>query len=562
MRASALFQRRACGGLLVQQALQFSLVLATLGLAAYLRIAGLMWGLDSGYGHDLNFQPDEFVSLRGVLQLDLLTGRIKAPGAYFEGTFNYYLWAIPQAASKLLGNRTPNPGGAGNTPDQSELLYICRWMSVLFDLCTLVVVFVAIREATQRFYASLVGALCYAVLPMQVIYSHFMRTHILSNLLCALVIWGSLKLQKSQPWQLLVTVGLLSGLGAATRYPVGLIVVVPCLCLLLSDTGDPSVTRHLRFLQRAKHLISWQVWLIGFGFVIGLFIGHPMLFLDPSSVTNAITNETLKYASLQQFSTTQLLNLSVVWRYIVYLIPYAMYPLLWLAPYSAIVYLFLRSRLYSQSVPLMMFSALYLYFMAKGYLGPYFARATMLLFPGFCILVGIASADLQLRLNNKRILAVSFTAAILLAFAPSVMFDIAYDRAMQRKDAREALREDLQMLIGGSPATIGMLRFGPYFYTVAPAVEPLKSEHVTVELQDVGDGADFFLVGFPRAIDLRWTNATVARIEAESELKYEKTYRVPVKILGYEFSLVQFPVDMTYPFPTILLFRKRVAPLG
>jgi hypothetical protein len=560
MRASVLLQRRAFAGSFVQQALQPALVLATLGLAAYLRLLGLTWGLNSGYGHERNFQPDEFVSLRGVLQIDLLAGQVKAPEAYFEGTFNYYLWAIPQAVLKLLGNRTSYPGGAGNTWDQSEFLYICRWMSVLFDLCTVVVVFLAIREATQRFYPSLVGALCYAVLPMQIIYSHFMRTHILSNLLCALVIWVSLKLQKSQSWRLLMTVGLLSGLGAATRYPVGLIVVMPCLCLLLNNADHASLPRHTRFLQRAKHLIGWQAWLIGAGFVIGLFIGHPMLILDPSSVTHAITNETLKYASLQQFSTTQLLNLSVVWRYMVYLIPYAMYPLLWLAPYSAILYLLFRSRVYSQSVPLMMFSALYLYFMAKGYLGPYFARATMLLFPGFCILFGIASADLQLRFNNRRIFAVTFTAAILLAFGPSVVFDIAYDRAMQRKDARETLREDLQTLIGGSPATIGMLRFGPYFYTVAPAVEPLKSERVTVELQDAGQNADFFLVGFPRAIDLRWTNATVARIEGESALKYEKTYHVPVKILGYEFSLTQFPVDMTYPLPTILLFRKRVTP--
>src|SRR5438132_13866656 len=105
-------------------------------------------------------------------------------------------------------------------------------MSVLVDLCTIVIVFVAIREATRRFYPSLLGALCYAVLPMQVIYAHFMRTHILSNLLCALVIWLSLKLRQSQRWQLLLSVGLISGLGAATRYPVGIIVAIPCLYLL------------------------------------------------------------------------------------------------------------------------------------------------------------------------------------------------------------------------------------------------------------------------------------------------------------------------------------------
>src|SRR6266496_4474133 len=71
-------------------------------LGGYLRSAGLTWGLESGYGHYRNFQPDEFVSLRGVLEIDLLRGKIKAPSAYFEGTFNYYLWAVPKAALKLM----------------------------------------------------------------------------------------------------------------------------------------------------------------------------------------------------------------------------------------------------------------------------------------------------------------------------------------------------------------------------------------------------------------------------------------------------------------------------
>ena len=59
----------------MQKALRPALFSGMLLLGAYLRVAGLTWGLNSGYGQDLNFQPDEFVSLRGVLQLDLLTGR-------------------------------------------------------------------------------------------------------------------------------------------------------------------------------------------------------------------------------------------------------------------------------------------------------------------------------------------------------------------------------------------------------------------------------------------------------------------------------------------------------
>jgi len=556
MRITALFQDDAIRGRFMQKALRPAIFSGLLLLGACLRVMGLSWGLNSGYGHDLNFQPDEFISLRGVLQLDLLAGRIKAPGAYFEGTFNYYLWAVPQTVLKLAANKHADVSDSANAQGHSDLLYTSRWMSVLVDLCTIIIVFLAIREVTRRFYPSLLGALCYAVLPMQVIYAHFMRTHILSNLLCALVIWLSFKLRDSQSWQLLVLVGLISGLGAATRYPVGIIVLIPCLYLLF-DGGNDVRSCRVRFSERAKNFVASQVWLIGLAFVIGLFLGHPMLFLDTSSVTKAITNETLKYASLQQFSRGQLINLSVIWRYVTYLIPFAMYPLLWLAPYCAILYLLCTRRLYSLSVPLLIFSFLYLYFLGKGYLGPYFARITMLLFPGLCVLVGIAWNDLWLRLGRRQTVAIVLTGAFLFVVGPSVVFDLAYDRTMQQKDAREALREDLQGFIGESSAIIGIARLGSYFYTSMPAAEPLKSERVSVRLQDPGDKADFFVLGFPRQMNRSYVEATIRAVEAQGHFKFEKSYSVPLTIFGYEFRLVRFPPDMTYPFPTILLFRAR-----
>jgi Dolichyl-phosphate-mannose-protein mannosyltransferase len=556
MRSTALLQDGETRRRFAQNALRPALFAGMLLLATYLRVVGLTWGLHSGYGQELNLQPDEFISLRGVRELDLLAGHLKAPGAYFEGTFNYYLWAVPQAVLKLRANKNAGLVDAINAEDVADLLYISRWISVVVDLCTIVIIFLALKEVTQRFYPSLVGALCYVVLPMQVIYAHFMRTHILSNLLCALVIWLSFKLRKSQSWQLLLLVGLISGLGAATRYPVGLIAVIPCLYLLF-DGGNDLRSCRLRFSERARNFLASQVWLIGLGFGIGLFLGHPMLFLDTSSVTKAITGETLKYASLHQFSRSQLVNLSIPWRYVTYLIPFAMYPVLWLIPYCAIVYLLFRRSLYSLSVPILIFSFLYLYFMGKGYLGPYFARVTMLLFPGFCVLVGIACGDLQFTLRNKRTTAVALSVALLLVIVPSIIFDLAYDRAMQQTDAREVLKKDLQSFIGEAPAKIGVLRWGPCFYTVMPAAKPLNSEKVVVQLQDVSEDADFFLVGFSTQIGLPLINATVKRIEAQGKFRYAKSYRVPVRILGHEFRLARFPQDMTYPFPLILLFRAR-----
>ena len=351
--------------------------------------------------------------------------------------------------------------------------------------------------------------------------------------------------------------GLISGLGAATRYPVGITVVIPCFYLLLSGSDNlPSWKTRTR--QRIKDFLSGPLWLISLGFGIGLFLGHPMLFLNPSGVAKAITGETLKYASLHQFSVSQLLNLAVVWKYITYVLPFATYPLLWTVFYGAILYLIFSPPLYRIAMPILIFSLSYLYLMGKGYLGPYFARVTMLLFPGFCILTGIVYADLQSRLKSNRALAVVLTGALLLIVSSSVVFGVAYDRAMQQRDVRQVVQEDLQKSIGEAPATIGIWHYGPSFYTVMPAAKPLSSQKITVQLQESpGQNADFFLVGFPTEIGPAEIRATVQQVEAQGKFQYARRYRVPVKILGHEFNLRRFPQDMTYPFPTILLFRAR-----
>jgi hypothetical protein len=90
-----------------------------------------------------------------------------------------------------------------------------------------------------------------------------------------------------------------------------------------------------------------------------------------------------------------------------------------------------------------------------------------------------------------------------------------------------------------------------------PAAKPLNSENVTVQLQDRGQDSDFFLIGFSGQVSSAQINAIVRQVEAQGKFNYEKSYRVPVTIFGHEFRLMHFPQDMTYPFPTILLFRAR-----
>ena len=356
----------------MQKAVQPLLFAALFLLAAYLRITGLTWGINSGYGHGLNFQPDEFLSLRGVREIDLLHGRLKAPSAYWEGTLNYYLWAIPKTALEVCGKKQLFSAGSTNALDIGDFLYVCRWMTVLFDLAAVIIVFVAIREATRNFYASLFGAFVYAVLPIEVIYAHYMRPHVLSNLLCSLALWLSIKIRRKQQSWLLFILGVISGLGAATRFPIGVIVSIPCLFIIFAPCENSSFSVR-RLWESLKYLFAGPVWLLAFGFGCGLFAGHPMLFLDTPSVIAAVQQNTLKWVPSNEFSPARLLDLSMPWRYLSYLIPYGMYPLLWVTCYCAIIYLIFRPKFYHITFPILIFSLLYLYPMAKGYTGPYWA---------------------------------------------------------------------------------------------------------------------------------------------------------------------------------------------
>jgi hypothetical protein len=90
-----------------------------------------------------------------------------------------------------------------------------------------------------------------------------------------------------------------------------------------------------------------------------------------------------------------------------------------------------------------------------------------------------------------------------------------------------------------------------------PAAKSLNNKNVIIQLQDPGQNADFLLAGFPSELDSVQINQTVRQVEAHGKFKYVKSYRVPVRMFGHEFGLMHFPQDMTYPFPTILLFRAR-----
>jgi hypothetical protein len=531
-------------------------LLIVLALSAYLRLLGISWGLGSGYGHYLNFHPDEYISIRGILPIRPMAGKLQAPDAYFEGTFNYYLWAVPEMLRELRGE-APLPAGEGEqnlTADQFKFVLLSgRLMSVAFDLATVVLLFAIIHELTGQAVVAVLGALLYGVIPMQVIYSHFMRTYTLSNLLCVLVIWLSIKALKHRHWWLFVVTGLAAGLAAATRYPAAVVLSVPFVLLLLRGDAPKEPWRQ-RFRKSVVYLLSGPVWLLGVGFILGLFLGEPMLLFDSQNVAREIFFEMYHYAPAEARNP---FDMAPIWKYVSVLIPYATYPILCLLIYLSILYVLVRPSVWPAAVPLCTFAVLYTYAMAKGYHNLY-ARLTMLLLPAFCVIVGVAFGQVRRDLVNRPVLFRIVIIVTILVIIPSVLFDWAYGQAMRERDAREMLRNDLQEFIRDrAPTTIGVSEGGYYFYTVMPAVFPLKSNNVAVELESaLTRPADFFVMGFGWPLPEKERNRSIRQVEDRGTLKLVKTYSQAPSIFGKKLDLSTFPPDMTYPFPTVLLFRK------
>ena len=528
-------------------------LLLILALAAYLRLSGITWGMEGAYGHDLSFQPDEFISIQGMLPISFLAGRLKAPSAYFEGTFNYYLWAMPEMIYELYGGARPVEGG--NLPaDQFKFILLSgRLMSVTFDLITLVLVFAVIRQLTGRSAGAFFGALLYGVFPMQVIYSHFMRTYALSNLLCVLVIWLSILALKHRHWLLFATTGVVAGLAAVTRYSTAVVLSIPCLFVLLEGSRNHESWLG-RFRRSASYFLSGPLWLLLGGFALGVFAGEPMLVFDFRSAVDSVSFQIAHYAPE---GAQNPLDLAPIWRYLSVLIPYATYPLLWLPIYLSTIYVILRPSLWPTVIPLCLFASLYLYSMGKGYTDM-FARLAMLLLPVFCIFAGLAFGNIFSKLLKPRLLFVLVMTLILALILPTILFDWSYGHAMRGRDVREMLGDDLRGLITNrSSTTIAVSDRGYYFYSVMPAVLPLKSNNVAVQLESsLTAAADFFVMGFGWPISDDSRDAAIREVESGGGFRFIKAYSRTPTIFGKKWDLSNFPPDMTYPFPTILLFSK------
>jgi hypothetical protein len=142
------------------------------------------------------------------------------------------------------------------------------------------------------------------------------------------------------------------------------------------------------------------------------------------------------------------------------------------------------------------------------------------------------------------------------------VFDWAYGCAMRGRDVRRVVFDDIQQLIKSRSSTsIAVSEGGGYFYTAMPAVRPLKSSNVAVDVENaITRPADFYVMGFERPLDEDSRKETIRQVESGGEYRFMKAYNHVPTIFGKKWNLSDFPPDMTYPFPTILLFCNEAKP--
>jgi hypothetical protein len=234
--------------------------------------------------------------------------------------------------------------------------------------------------------------------------------------------------------------------------------------------------------------------------------------------------------------------------------------LAWVIPYLSLVYLLIRKRFICYSVPILLFSLLYLYPMAKGYYHAVFSRATMLLFPGFCILASLVCYDVFQVLHLRAVVRRLILAVLLLITLLSLAFDCAYVGAMQRTDPRSAFREDLRKMVGASNLWVGVQKSGGYFYTVTPAINTVSNRKIKGRVQPPDEPANCYVVGFTGPASSTEVRKAIELVQSAQKFKFIKQYRAQPRLFGKKIDLSSFPPDMTCPFPELLLFGSTGSP--
>ncbi|MBF0313280.1 MAG: hypothetical protein HQK52_07680 [Oligoflexia bacterium] len=516
-------------------------------LAAGLRLIGIGSGLPTDELRQFPDHCDETASLHFLSQMNWKEGRFNPVAAHEEGTLSVYLWMAGGHIAKGLGlikrhsHQLVGPG-----KDYSNYVIYGRVVVTFFDLASLFLIFFILRRinfmvgASENSTAPYWGMLIWAILPFEVIHSHYMRAHVLGNTLLLIIIYLSLFLKeekskiKTSMW-----IGLVVGLAAANRY-----------------TYIVSMTIPLAFLF--VHKIFWdkRVLIIPLFALVGFFIGDMPLFLDFESAKGPILYQlSFKLQNVPWYDFSRALV------YITEILPIGTWAL-WIIFYPALFFILYEKRYRLLALSWCAFMLVYFVPASKNY--PLYAiRLLLPLFPFFTLAAALLLQNLFIRTRHYAAVTVVsfiFISTTLFTFATvTAMADRKSSPFVQFYNYFKELKGEQKQL------SFGLLAKGWDWYQINNFNAILDS--VPINFSEVKRSDSNYLdptqkVNYIIVFKFDHTNSDVVDVRMNELLiskqyRLEKVFKRKISIFNVEVDYQFFPTDFRYHFPEIYLLAAQ-----
>jgi hypothetical protein len=205
--------------------------LVLLAVALGLRLSGIGWGLPNDLRNQ-SLHPDEHLIYLFATQTPYLQ-----PGFYNYGTLYFTLMHLANDAGMQYGWV---PMGE-TTPESSHVrggVLGGRYISAVSGAATVSLVFATLLLITGTL-GSFIGAVAMLLAPGHVVHSRFATTDVFATMLIALAAYlmiRALQSEKKPTWKSLLTIGLVIGLAAGTKY-IGILLLLPATYALITLKG-------------------------------------------------------------------------------------------------------------------------------------------------------------------------------------------------------------------------------------------------------------------------------------------------------------------------------------
>ncbi|MBI4805226.1 MAG: glycosyltransferase family 39 protein [Desulfovibrio sp.] len=531
-------------------------------LAATLRIAGITWGLPSPE-MPLILHPDENRTIGALATVNIAKGELTPILGHMDGMLAYYLWTGALGAAKAVGLIDVYAYQASTNGEQySKMVLVSRLLVVAFDLASIALVYATLRRLRVRPIFASLGAAVLAVVPIEVVYSHYMRPHIISNFFVTLTFFVTAVMLQSLRMRWRALAGLVCGLATATMYPAILTMIIPL-----------SAITYEELIQKRKSTLFSNVAvgaifnrnLVAFfiAFFVGFFVADPMLFLDIHTALGPLSIQWREAANLQQTSSGILFQLNKILSYIVTLIPRGAGPYLWILLYFSFLMAFTFKRRLAITVALNIFVLCVLFLMGAFYFHrAEFVRTIIMIFPPLAVLTSLSMDNFWGKLKTLRTKIV-FVGILSFFLGSSLLFDIAYVRGMAAPDPRYQLLRYVRTKSLDTQLRIGLVISSWMSEYIAEPLRVLEAEgKVVVTLifpdtpKEVIERQDLLcLVGFMTG-DTATNQTKLRQLEAEGRFRLDQSFRNQLSLGWLSFDDEDLPHDMAYPYPKIILLRS------